>query len=266
MSGANAAEIQAESCVQGLAAQATHAFGSVKKVSAGPLIEMTAGEELRLAGLVVPGVPRYHKDLDAANTAEAATAQLRTLVKAAKLSAAPSFKADRHGRNWAQLFVHTDGAAPGQWLQAAMVSSGHARVSPAGRGSSCSAALLKLEAEARRKQLGIWQQKRFAVLPAWATRKLRRRENSFQVIEGEVRAVAETKRFTYINFGKDWRTDFTATVSARTAKKLKQEGFSLTQLKDKKVRVRGWIRYGNGPMVRVSAREQIEVLEQEPDK
>ena len=248
-------------CVHGQAHLATHDFGAVRGVSRGPLIDLEKGGSLRLAGLVIPALPRNRKDVEAAKNAKAALTYLRKMVAGGSLAALPAFKADRHGRKWAQLFLTSGETDKRKWLQAALVEAGYARVSPAARGSSCANALLKLEAQARTRKAGLWGQERFAVLEAWATKKLRRRENSFQLVRGEVTGVAETKRITYVNFGKDWRTDFTVNISARAAKRFKKGGFQPADLKGKTVRVRGWVTYANGPMIRVSAAEQIEILD-----
>ncbi|NNF76651.1 MAG: hypothetical protein HKN05_01355 [Rhizobiales bacterium] len=234
-------------------------------MSKGPLIDLEKGGRLRLAGLVIPAVPRNRKDAVAASNANAALTYLRKMVAGGNLVALPAFKADRHGRKWAQLFLTSGEADKRKWLQAAMVEAGYARVSPSTLGSSCASTLLKLEGQARARKVGLWGQQRFEVLEAWATRKLRRRENSFQLVRGEVTGVAETKRVTYVNFGKDWRTDFTVNISARTAKRFKKGGFQPADLKGKTVRVRGWVTYANGPMIRVRAAEQIEILDT-PDK
>ncbi len=269
MSGAQAAEKRADTpaelptdmCTNGQAHLATHDFGAVKGVSKGPLIELEVGRGLRLAGLVIPAAPRNRKDGQAVKNANAALTYLRKVVAGRRLVAHPAFKADRHGRKWAQLFVTSGNGDERRWLQAALVEAGYARVSPATRGSFCANTLLKLEARARAEKIGLWGQKRFAVLEAWATRKLRRRENSFQLVAGKVMGVAETKRVTYVNFGKDWRTDFTVNISARAAKRFKSSGFQPADLKGKTVRVRGWVTYANGPMIRVRAAEQIEILD-----
>lgn len=255
-----------DTCSQALSAAATHVFGAVKEVAAGPLIAVEGGTMLTLAGLVVPRAPRNRKRADAAKIAAAAEGFLRRALRGARISAVPGFANDRHGRKVAQLFTSVDADAPRTWLQAAMVSAGYARVWPTARHSACAAELLALEAEARAKKAGAWALKRFEVLPAWATRKLRSRENSFQLVEGRVAAVAETKRTTYVNFGKDWRTDFTVNISARAAKRFQKSGVSLAALKGKRVRVRGWVRYANGPMIRVSTPQQVETLEQPPSR
>ena len=141
-----------------------------------------------------------------------------------------------------------------------MVEAGWARVSPAAPASACAEQLLGRERLARKAKAGLWAKPRFEVLPAWATRKLRRRENTFQIVEGKVVDVVETKRFTFLNFGTDWRRDFTLNVSAGARKRFMANNFLLGPLKGKTVRARGWIGYANGPMMRITTAGQIENL------
>ena len=42
-----------------------------------------------------------------------------------------------------------------------------------------------------------------------------RRRNSYEIVAGIVAKVAVTKARTYINFGADWRSDFTAGIEGR---------------------------------------------------
>ncbi len=256
--GAGAAEKVA--CAHTLIQGASHQFGMARDVTDGPVILLAGGAKLRLAGLAIPAPPRDPKDGVAAESAVAARAHLKSLVTGGTLRAVPGFRTDRRGRHMVQLVVAADGEGAPKWVQAEMVRAGQARVWPSQRTAACTGGLLKLEAGAPRAKQGLCALDRNAVLEAWATRKLRSRENTFQLVEGEVQAVAETKRFTYLNFGKDWRTDFTATISARTARRFKKQGFSAVSLKGKRVRVRGWVRYANGPSISVRAAEQIEVL------
>ncbi len=249
------------SCETGNAHLASLELGAVQEVKPGPIIHVEGGSELRLAGLLVPRTPRSAKDAEGTKAATVALSHLRKVLTGARLKALPAVKADRHGRKWAQLFVNSGDGLSYSWLQADLVAAGIARVSPAARGSACAKQLLEIEKRARSKKVGIWTQKKFAELEAWATRKLRRRENSFQLVRGVVADVAETKRMTYVNFGKDWRTDFTVNISPRAAKRFKASGFSPVSLKGKTVRVRGWVSYANGPMIRVRSAEQIEIID-----
>lgn len=255
---------EAHACAEALIQNATHKFGTARDVADGPVILLAGDTELRLAGLTIPAPPRDPKSAVAAQSAAAAKAYLKSLVTGRQLLAAPGLRKDRRGRDVVQLVAAAKGEGTLTWVQAEMVRAGQARVWPSRRGTACAPWLLRLEAEARRTNKGLWALDRNAVVDAWATRKLRARENSFQLVEGEVQAVAETKRFTYLNFGRDWRTDFTATLSARTANRLKKEGFSVAGLKGKRVRVRGWVRYANGPSISVSVAEQIELLQAAP--
>lgn len=260
--GAEAGEARA--CVEALLQNATHQFGTARDIADGPVVLLEGDTRLRLAGLAIPALPRNRDDAIAADSAASAKAYLRSLITGSRLRAAPAIRKDRRGRQMVQLIAAAEGEGAPKWVQAEMVRAGQARVWPTRHSTACAAWLLQLEAEARRAKHGLWALRRNAVVEAWATRKLRARENTFQLVEGAVQAVAETKRFTYLNFGKDWRTDFTAAITARTAKRLKNEGFSFAGLKGKRIRVRGWVRYANGPSISVSVAEQIEVLDAAP--
>lgn len=68
----------------------------------------------------------------------------------------------------------------------------------------------------------------------------------------------------YLNFGADWRTDFTITIAARDLKLFEQAGLDLFALEGRTVRVRGWLDSYNGPAIEADHPEQIEVLDR-PD-
>jgi len=72
---------------------------------------------------------------------------------------------------------------------------------------------------------------------------------------------ATVKGRTYLNFGADWREDFTVSIDKRAMKLFKKSGFDLLALKNKRIRVRGWLKKFNGPMIEASHPEQIEVLD-----
>ena len=90
--------------------------------------------------------------------------------------------------------------------------------------------------------------------------KIGRRARGFQIVEGRVLKVAITRRRTYLNFGRDWKRDFTIVVEARFRRAFPERGKRLKKLEGKRVRVRGWLRWRNGPMLTATHPEQIEVL------
>jgi hypothetical protein len=108
---------------------------------------------------------------------------------------------------------------------------------------------------------GLWADSRYAVIPAdeiaeSPTSHLGR----FGIVEGRVVSVAERSNWSFVNFGADWHTDFTIAVAAGDRKALRGGGIDLAALKGAKVRVRGWIRDWNGPLIEVTHAEQIERL------
>jgi len=82
---------------------------------------------------------------------------------------------------------------------------------------------------------------------------------SFQIVEGRVRDVADRSGRVYLNFGEDWRTDFTATIAPSDRDSFGGSKIALTDLEGRNVRVRGWLKQRNGPMIEVSHPEQIEL-------
>ena len=72
--------------------------------------------------------------------------------------------------------------------------------------------------------------------------------------------VAKVKGRVYLNFGENWRTDFTVTLSSKVSRLFKKVGMDPLALKDQRIRVRGWLRKRNGPMIQASHPEQAELL------
>ena len=66
----------------------------------------------------------------------------------------------------------------------------------------------------------------------------------------------------YLNFGTDWKTDFTVAIDARALKLFKAAGLDPMTWEGRRLRIRGWIKSFNGPLIDVTHPEQIEVLEE----
>ena len=83
----------------------------------------------------------------------------------------------------------------------------------------------------------------------------------FELVEGVVVAATIVRGRAYLNFGPDWKTDFTASIDPRDRRLFDDAGFDIEALQGHRVRVRGWVESWNGPMIKVSHPEQIEVLD-----
>ena len=83
----------------------------------------------------------------------------------------------------------------------------------------------------------------------------------FEIVQGTVKDVADKGANFYINFGEDWRTDFTLTIEGKARRLFREMAFDPLLLKGKTIRVRGWLKSFNGPMIAITHPEQIEILD-----
>ncbi len=139
-----------------------------------------------------------------------------------------------------------------------MLRRGMARVYSFADNRAAVAEMLVLERRARAAKRGIWGHRFYAVVPHG---KAGRHIGSFQLVEGRVRKTAVIRRWAYVNFGADYRKDFTISIRRRDLRRFRKAfGKRLEHLPGKWIRVRGWLRLRNGPMIEATHREQIEVL------
>jgi nuclease-like protein len=164
-------------------------------------------------------------------------------------------KEDRYGRLRAQIFL--DDQSDDAWLQAAMLKRGLARVEIAPDRRECARDLMAIEAQARAARYGIWSN------PAYAVRtpgNLWRDGGTFQIVEGKVLTATLKDGRAYLDFGPNFRTDFTVTISPADMKAFKTAGVDPRDYAGKSVRVRGWVENHNGPEIAVAVPEDIEVI------
>ena len=79
----------------------------------------------------------------------------------------------------------------------------------------------------------------------------------FMVVEGKVLDVYQSRNNTYLNFGSDWKTDFT--VRVRNSEK-SFKSFDLDSLANKKIRVRGYVSSYNGPSLTLTHPIHLETI------
>ncbi len=242
--------------------------GVVVEVIDAVTLRLSDGQVVRLAGVIAPTPPRAVASL-AANAssgpwrpeANAKTALTALVANNAAIEIAVAdlkARTDRYGRTIAHVMSTRDGNAT--WLQGALLNSGHARVTSIAGGSVCINEMLTLEAEARHDSRGLWANAAYRAIDANDTRALDRQRSAFAIVEGTVASVAQRSTRTYINFGRDWKWDFTATVPKSVIKNSTGAVNKLASLSGRRVRVRGWIERRNGPMIEVTDLDEIEDL------
>ena len=221
----------------------------------GDTVRLQDGRQVRLTGIQAPKLPLGRPGFRAWPLADRSKEEMERLSLGRDvLLAYGGRREDRHGRILAQMF-----RLDGTWLQGEMVRRGLARVYSFADNTACIADLLRLEVEARAARRGIWSLDWYALRPAGPDVGP---FGSFQLVEGVVMKADVVRGRLYLNFGDDWRTDFTVSASPRVRQQFDRQDFDYRGLAGRRIRVRGWIDQRNGPMLGLSHVEQIELLDQ----
>jgi endonuclease YncB( thermonuclease family) len=212
--------------------------------------------QVRLVGLQAPKLPLGRKNFPVWPLAPESKRALEelTLGRTVRLFFGGA-KKDRHGR----LLAHLRGPG-GVWVQGEMLRRGMARVYSFPDNRAVTGDMLALERGARDAGRGIWGHPFYAVRDAADATAVARLAGTFQVIRGRVLSAKRVKSRVYLNFGDNWRDDFTITIQSRARRMFAKAGTDPLSFQGKTVRVRGWLKKYNGPMIEASHPEQVEVI------
>lgn len=228
--------------------------GLVAGVSDGRTLVLADGREVRLAGIEVPP-----SDSDAGRDARATLAAW-TLGQVVSLRRAGADR-DRYGRAVAHVFV--DAGDSGRSLQHRLLAAGHAQVSARAGEPACILESLAFERQARAAKLGLWADPYYQLRRAEHAAGVLTLRGRFAIVEGTVLSVRESGGTIYVNFGRRWSEDFTATIPKRSERAFAAAGIEPKQLERRRIRVRGWVEERGGPWIEVTRPEQIEIAERE---
>lgn len=175
---------------------------------------------------------------------------------------------DRYGRRIGYAFLIQNALDAPQLntaatlsLQAHLISTGQARVvlTP-DIDATCATYLLTLEATAEAARKGLWQHAAYKPRRAEDVGELRRLRSTYQIVEGTISRVAVRRSVIYLNFGTNWKRDFSAKLSRRMLRRARLEPSIIQRLTRTPVRIRGWLEKRNGPLITIWRLEQIERL------
>ncbi len=161
-------------------------------------------------------------------------------------------RSNRMGHDLAHLYIPEKGL----WVQGALLSLGLAQVETAQRNPEMAAQMLEIEKAAREEKTGIWEEAKI-LSPEETPGHL----NSFQIVEGKIESAAIKKNRYYLNFGGNWRDDFTVSIAPENKSVFSKQGINPLDWNGKRVRVRGWVQSYNGPYIDVTHPEAIEILQ-----
>jgi len=229
------------------------AFGAetparIAEVLTAKTLRMEDGTVVRLAAIQAPNRARNEKEKDDPLGQEA-FATLKSLAEGKDATLKAIGKPDRHGRTVAQVFVD------GESLQEFMLEAGMAWVYTFTDTRKLAKSFLAAEAKAEAAKRGVWALSEYAVLDA---AEAEGHDGEFRLVRGVPKAIAIKKgKRSYINFGEDWKTDFTLVIEPANLRKFKEDW--LQSLVGKQIRVRGWLFTSGGAAIELTHPEQIEV-------
>lgn len=228
------------------------------RVIDGETLGLDDGREVRLIGALAPRASDARATAGAWPPEMSAIRYLSSIVvgQSVQLGFGDGARTDRYGRLQAHVFV---GDGPSRrWVQGEMLAAGWARAYALGPKPVCASELLDHEDSARPKGVGLWSLPTYQALSSDETGQLMQRRHSFTLVTGKVDGIARTASGTYLNFGSDWKSDFTIAVSKEVLKREPDFAAKLDGFKGRNVRVRGWIERRNGPMIELTHSSQLE--------
>ncbi len=216
---------------------------SVASVLDGATLRLSDGSEVRLAGIEAPAPPLGLPADAPWPIADQARAGLAALIAGGPVTAAwTGAEPDRYGRRHAFVFA---GGAP---VAQALLGEGLARARVYSGEGACFAEFLAAEAPALAVSRGLWALSQFRPRQA-GDPSLGDENGLYDVVEGQVDSVGHGTRMTFLDFGRDFRRDFTVMVPQQVAAALVASGLALDTLAGKRVRVRGVIEESGGPAI-----------------
>ncbi len=194
---------------------------SAREIVDGDTLVLGDGRQVRLVGIQAPKLPLGRPNFPTWPLAEEAKAALGALTLGRALKLVYTGRSgDRHGRQLAHIYGA--GQEGGElWVQGALLERGMARVYSFPDNRALVAEMLGRERAARAARRGIWDDPFYAVR---TDREAGADIGTFQLIEGTVRAAAVVRGRAYLNFGDDWKQDFTITLAPAVRRLFEAEG------------------------------------------
>ncbi len=228
--------------------------GRAAQVTSGHGFDLEDGRTVRLASIQAPRMA--YENIRAEPLAVHARDALAELVINQDLHFSDPVP-DKFSRVRAQAFAKADEDMPPLWIQGEMIRQGFARVHTWRDDHAHAADLLSLEAKARQARRNLWSNDYYAVRDP---QSIGASIGSFQIVEGHIVDAAEVRGRVYLNFGANWRDDFTISIAPKDKKRFEKAGIALAGLSGARVRARGLVRQQNGPILYLDHPEALEIL------
>lgn len=168
---------------------------------------------------------------------------------------AKSGRVNRMNHQLAQIVTEKDNI----WIQGSLLSNGFARIYTAPNHDELLDKMIEAENKAISDKNNIWADSSIykILTPLETPNNL----GNFAVIDGTIQKVASIRNNIYLNFGKDWKTDFTVMIPPMIRKDFARQNIDLLSLANQPVRVRGWLREYNGAFIELEDIAHLQILD-----
>jgi len=149
------------------------------------------------------------------------------------------------------LLGHVVRAQDGLWLQGHLLAGGYARIRPSQYNTEAATSMKALENHAEEQKIGLWDAQQYPQYRKLSADNADDGMNGWGVIEGKITKVSTMNNAIYLNFGNDWRKDFTIMLESDVRRAFAKDGINPMSLTGKRIQVRGWLEEYNGPMIKL---------------
>ncbi|NHK27047.1 hypothetical protein FF098_003905 [Parvularcula flava] len=204
-----------------------------------------------LAGVAAPTL----LDLtpDESSIADDAAAALQSAIALGNLFIEPIGEPDRWGRQPVLAFA-PNASEP---LQVALIEQGHLSILPDQLPAAFNDRFRAAQLTAQVTDRGLWASDSLRVLYADSAGD---GEGQLRFVRGRVRYAYEGRNWTYLNFGRDYKTDFTIIIKPRLARQMSEAGQPPSSFEGKRIEVYGLIHQENGPAVELTSGANIRII------
>ena len=116
---------------------------------------------------------------------------------------------------------------------------------------------LDAEMHARAEKKGLWQLPWYRVRNANDVDDCDDTPGARHIFAGTIRAIGAYRGRRFLNFGTDYRTDVTASLTNRVVRQWEKQGTPIESLEGREVAFRGFVEWINGPSIAIHHPQQL---------